>query len=180
MKNIDRTKVTEMDVRSTIAAGSDPFNDIQEVLKTLPEDGILLIINSFEPIPLINHLKDKGFISKTERPEPGIVHCYLWKTGTNEEVLPKAEENSMSDFKSVVTSFGDKLVTIDVRHLEMPEPMVIILQEIEKLPSEHALFVHHKRIPQFLIPELQKRDFTILNHEIDEINMDLILFKNKS
>jgi uncharacterized protein (DUF2249 family) len=180
MENIDQSKVTEMDVRPIIASGSDPFKDINETVKTMPGDGILLIINSFEPIPIINHLKNQGFESKTERPEDGVVHTYLWKTEKEIETLPEVENSEIGDFESAVAKFGKKVTTIDVRHLEMPEPMVLILQEIENLPESHALFVHHKRIPQFLLPELKKRDFSIFNHEIDENNMDLILFKSNS
>ena len=180
MENINKEKLVELDVRPTIEAGNDPFKSIMEAIKVLPDDKTLLIINVFEPIPLINHLKEKGYESKTERPEPGVVHTYFRKSmQTSDETLPEIEKTELNDFELAVSEFGENIKTIDVRHLEMPEPMVTILQETENLPEGHALFVHHKRIPQFLLPELKKREFTILSHELDENNLNLLIFKKK-
>jgi len=180
MEHINKDMVVEMDVRPTIEAGNDPFKVIMEAIKELPDDKTLLIINVFEPIPLINHLKEKGYESKTERSEPGVVHTYFRKTvQTSDETLPEIEKTELTDFELAVSEFGENIKTIDVRHLEMPEPMVTILQETENLPVGNALFVHHKRIPQFLLPELKKREFTILSHEMDENNLNLLIFKKK-
>ena len=178
MENINKEKLVELDVRPTIKAGNDPFKSIMEAIKVLPDDETLLIINVFEPIPLINHLKEKGYESKTERPEPGVVHTYFRKSSNvSENIMPVIEQTELTDFEMAVSEFGENIKTIDVRHLEMPEPMVTILHETENLPEGHALFVHHKRIPQFLLPELKKREFTILSHELDENNLNLLIFK---
>lgn len=180
MEHINKEMLVEMDVRPTIEAGNDPFKEIMEAIKVLPDDKTLLIINVFEPIPLINHLKEKGYESKTERPEQGVVHTYFRKSlQTSDETLPEIEQSELNDFELAVSEFGENIKTIDVRHLEMPEPMVTILQETENLPEGHALFVSHKRIPQFLLPELKKREFTILSHELDENNLNLLIFKKK-
>jgi hypothetical protein len=37
--------------------------------------------------------------------------------------------------------------------------MVTILNELEALPQGHALYVHHKKMPQYLLPELEERRF---------------------
>lgn len=51
------------------------------------------------------------------------------------------------------------MVTVDVRELSMPMPMMMILGKLDDLPEGHALFAHHKRIPVFLLPELEERGF---------------------
>lgn len=60
----------------------------------------------------------------------------------------------------------------------MPEPMVTILKEIETLKEGEALYVDHKKIPQFLLPELEQRDFNILYKEIDCNHTKLLIYKN--
>jgi hypothetical protein len=67
---------------------------------------------------------------------------------------------------------------VDVRHLEMPQPMMTILEAIEKLPEDHALFVYHKRIPVFLLPELRERKFDYRIKEIAPNEVRLLIFKD--
>ena len=77
-----------------------------------------------------------------------------------------------------LTFFGDRIKVIDVRQLEMPEPMVTILKGIETLKKGQALYVDHKKIPQFLLPELEVRNFDILYKEIDCNHTVLLIYKN--
>jgi hypothetical protein len=66
-----------------------------------------------------------------------------------------------------------------VRHLEMPMPMMTILETLEKLPDDAALYVHHKRIPVFLLTELKERNFDYRIKEVSEGEVYLLIFKNK-
>ena len=173
--------IVQLDVRPTIKSGNDPFKEIMAKVKELPENAVLEVINIFEPIPLIRTLSDQGFASFTERPNEGEVHTYFKKTSeAKKETMPVQKHTDLSAFDLKVAEFAENIKTIDVRHLEMPEPMVTTLQEIETLPEGHALYVHHERIPQFLLPELKKRDFNILSHEEDENNVKLLIFKDKN
>jgi len=69
------------------------------------------------------------------------------------------------------------MVELDVRHLEMPMPMVTILESLETLKEGEALFVHHQRLPQFLLPELENRRYIWASKVVDEGNTKLIIFK---
>ncbi|RLD50508.1 MAG: hypothetical protein DRJ05_19525 [Bacteroidetes bacterium] len=178
MDKFKKENVVQMDVRPTIKSGNDPFKEIMTAIKTLPENAVLEIINVFEPIPLINNLREKGFVSFTERPNEGEVHTFFKKTGQTEvEDKPKQEHTDLSAFELKVAAFGENIRTIDVRELEMPMPMATILEEIETLPENHGLYVHHKRIPQFLLPELEKRGYSILSNEVDKENLNLLIYK---
>lgn len=171
-------KVVELDVRPVIEGGSDPFNMIMEAIKDLPEGAVLKIINSFEPIPLITILREKGYESKVERPEEGVVHTYFKKGEAAKETdLSKTENFEPGDFDAKMQEYCERLKTIDVRHLEMPEPMVKILTELEVLPEGHALFVHHKKFPKFLLPELKSRGYQFVQKKIDDHNIDFLFFK---
>jgi hypothetical protein len=70
------------------------------------------------------------------------------------------------------------LITVDVRHLEMPQPMLTILAELDQLPADKALFVYHKRIPVFLLPELSDRKLDYRIQEISEGEVHLLIFNN--
>ena len=177
--NID-LNVISLDVRPIIEGGNDPFKEIMVAIKKLKPKETLKIINSFEPIPLINKLEKQGFTVWTERPEIGVVHTFFKKE--NEVVDKKSEnlekETLSENFDEKLHFFEGKIKIIDVRQLEMPEPMTTILQELELLPKGNALFVEHKKVPQFLLPELKARNFEILYKKLSENHLQLIIYKN--
>lgn len=167
-----------LDVRPNIEAGNDPFKQIMASVKDLKEGEILKVINSFEPIPLINLLGQKGYTSEVDRPEPGVVVTYFRKGAKaqtpDENQTPPPHKD---DFDKAVQSFGENLKIIDVRMMEMPEPMVTILSALETLPKGHGLLVHHKKYPKFLMSELSTRNYQLIDKPIDAHNVDLIIFK---
>ena len=57
----------ELDVRQI---DGEPFGDIVAALAELPEDETLLLINSFEPVPLYDILEDRGFEHRTTQVSP--------------------------------------------------------------------------------------------------------------
>jgi len=67
---------------------------------------------------------------------------------------------------------------VDVRQLEMPLPMHTILEALGTLPAEKALFVYHKRIPVFLLPELEERNLSYRIKEISETEVHLLIYKD--
>ncbi len=179
MNEINQDKLMTLDVRAGLAVGIDPFTEIMAAEVKLADDETLQIINTFEPVPLINKMRVMGYESWTKRPEEGVVHTFFKKQSTGEVVreLPSVETSNDSDFQKKLVHFCNKLHKIDVRHLEMPEPMVTILKELETLENDHALLVEHKQVPQFLLPELKNRNYALLSNEIDADHLQLIIFK---
>ncbi len=55
--------------------------------------------------------------------------------------------------------------------------MVATLEALEKLNEGEALYVHHKRLPRYLLPELENRGYKLVKKPIDENNLKLIIFK---
>ncbi len=174
---MNKSKIIELDVRPILSGGTDPFDAIMEKLDVISNDETLLIINTFEPIPLLNKLKTQGYTYKIERPADGTVHTFVKKTNavSNEKEISIA--NVDLTFTQALEKFAGKTKEIDVRDLEMPMPMVTILEEVEQLKEGNALYVHHKRLPQYLIPELETRNFVFVKEEIDSENIKLIIFK---
>lgn len=167
-----------LDVRPILENGTDPFQAIMAQLKTMNDDQALMIINTFEPIPLLNILKDKGYSYDTSRPAENEVHTLLFKNNDFEEEPKQEIKRSDLSFEQAEKKFSGRMSELDVRDLEMPLPMVSILEAIEKITEKDALYVHHKKLPQYLIPELENRSFSFVSNEIDESNIKLIIFKS--
>lgn len=172
----NETNTHKLDVRLEISSGRDPFQIIMKAMEELPKDFVLLLINSFEPVPLIKILNKKGYLSYVKNQDDGTVLTYF-KKGSGSTSLKNADAVDQDDFISITQRFCGKIKTIDVRNLEMPLPMTAILSELEMLPSDMALFVHHKKVPQFLLPELQERKFKWSMENISENEVDLIIYK---
>ena len=175
---MDKENLITLDVRPILEQGVDPFEAIDDSLKTMTKNETLLIINSFEPVPLINKMKKAGYLCEVERIDDKTIYTYLSKT---DEVHTEKNENLNSkaeiSFEELKEKFKENLIEKDVRDLEMPMPMVTILETIEELKSGEALFVHHKRLPQYLLPELETRGWSYSKKEIDENNMKFIIYK---
>lgn len=62
---------------------------------------------------------------------------------------------------------------VDVRGLEPPEPMVIILNLIERDDVGDCVTVHHDRDPVFLYPELAERGWQaqIVSRDAEEVRL---------
>ncbi len=167
-----------LDVRPTIASGSDPFEIIMQAIEKLKEDETLKIINIFVPISLINVLKERGFKSWTNTISDKEYHTFFTKVDLTNNSSITQQEKTEGSFDEKLESYGDKVKKIDVRHLEMPEPMVAILEELENLPDDYILFVDHKKVPQFLLPELKTRNYQWMYKDIEPGHLLFIVFKN--
>ena len=174
---IKKDMIKSFDVRPIIEGGQDPFKEIMEKIKDIQQNETLEIINSFEPIPLINILKSKGFECETEHKE-GAVYTYFKKLEESKDELI-SEENGETDTEFDITykKYIGKMEHVDVRHLEMPEPMTTVLSKLEQLPEDNCLLVDHKKVPQFLLPELENRNYNILYNRKTEDHIQLLIFK---
>lgn len=176
MKNANFGKMLVLDVRPVLNSGKDPLQLILKHIKMLEVGQILMLTNSFEPTPLIQLLSKQGFESYVEMTGENLIQTYFHKKedtkGHDEnKTIPGRNWDEIFDF------YKDKMKTIDVRDLEMPLPMLTILDELDKLPDEQALFVYHKRIPVFLLPELTERKFNHRIKEVSDSEVHLLIFK---
>lgn len=171
-------QIAVLDVRPVIASGKDPLQIILEKIKTLNPNQALKIINSFEPTPLMMLLQKQGFESYAHTINDDLVETYFYKrTITAEPPQDAKYAASETNWDEIIETFKDKIQTIDVRSLEMPLPMLTILDALDKLPADTALYVYHKRIPVFLLPELAQRKFEYRIKEISDNKVHLLIFR---
>lgn len=172
-------QIVTFDVRSLLASGNDPLKEIQKKVKELAPGSALNIINNFEPVPLIQLLEKQGFQSYVDRISEDHYETYFYKSQASSPSVELASDAETSgDWDEMLKKFENNLVEIDVRHLEMPMPMMTILESLEQLPDDKALYVHHKRIPVFLLTELKDRNFEYRIKDIQEGEVYLLIFKN--
>ncbi|MFA3781493.1 DUF2249 domain-containing protein [Melioribacteraceae bacterium 4301-Me] len=171
---INPDKILKLDVRPIIDSGKDPFMDIMTKINELKDDEILLILNSFEPIPLYSVLGKKGFEHWTEK-ERNLFKVYFYRgQGKNQNEIPKEQRPSLqeTDFK--------KMIELDVRDLVPPEPMMKILETLSKIDENTVLLVHHHREPMMLYPKLEERGYEAISNKIEENYYKVIITKKRN
>jgi uncharacterized protein (DUF2249 family) len=178
---LPKGQLIELDVRPLLNAGEDPLGPIIQKIKWLKPGQALKIVNSFYPEPLILLLQKQGFDSFAHQIDEYRVDTYFYRTEDvsessreSEVESPKQEEE---DWDDILKKYKNNLLELDVRRMEMPRPMMAILDALEKLPADSALFVHHKRIPVYLVPELKDRKFSYRVQEIGEGEVNLLIYK---
>ncbi|HEX6915380.1 MAG TPA: DUF2249 domain-containing protein, partial [Chitinophagaceae bacterium] len=176
INSLNSSQLVTLDVRPVIASGSDPLNLIMEKVKSIDPGQALKIINTFEPTPLILMLEKKGFETWVDTINDNLVETWFYKKGPTAAVSTEAPV--ANDWQHVLQGFGGRITEVDVRHLEMPQPMLTILAALDELKPGTALYVYHKRIPVFLLPELRQRNFDYRIKEITDGEVHLLVFSN--
>lgn len=177
IRKLRKEQIVELDVRPVIASGKDPLSLIVKEVNAIQPGQVLKIINTFEPTPLMVLLEKQGFSSYADGIKDDWVETYFYKTDAATPVLKSTTEDSSEGWDIVIARFEHHTITIDVRQLEMPGPMMTILESLETLPADTALYVYHKRIPVFLLPELADRGFGYRIKEISDGDVRLLIFK---
>lgn len=173
LDKISSDKIHQLDVRPIIESGKDPFQNIMAAVKELTDDKALLIINSFEPIPLYSVLGKQGFEHWTEK-ENDLFRIYFYK---NKEV--SQGENS-SGQKSASKEIDYKnVIELDVRELAPPEPMVKIFETLSQVDENTVLLVHHHREPMMLYPKLEERGYEAVSNKIEENYFKVVITKKR-
>ena len=177
LNNLEPGQLVPFDVRPLLSGGTDPLQQILAKVSQLQEGQVLQIINTFKPMPLITLLNKKGYSAFTEVVNEQLIHTYFYKDSVQAAAGPAEAENKSDDWESVEQRFSGRTRMVDVRQLEMPGPMLTILGELESLAEGEALFVHHKKIPVYLLPELSDRKFDYRIRDIREGDVHLLIFR---
>ena len=183
-------EIVEFDVRPILENSGEPLKDILQKINGLGPGQVLKIIADFRPTPLITLLGKQGYEYYVESPRADLVMTYFYRKqpaaseGASCSIKQPAGNEGAScsikkndDWDTTVQRFAGKMQMTDVRELPMPLPMITILEKLEALPTDEALFVRHKRIPVFLIPELSQRKFSYRIKELSDSEVHLVIFK---
>ncbi len=173
LKDIRAEKILQLDVRPAINSGKDPFLEIMTTIKSLKEDEVLHLINSFEPIPLYSVLENKGYKHWTEN-DGNTFNVFFYKEGEAQIDSAKAATNN----KNIDKDF-ENVIELDVRELAPPEPMMKILENISRVDDKTIMLVHHHRDPMMLYPKLEERGYSAVANKINENYYKVVITKQK-
>ncbi len=178
LENLQPDQVVDLDVRPILAAGEDPLAIIMKAVQQTLPNKILRIINSFEPTPLILLLQRKGFKVYVNKYQEECFHTWVYAS-----ILPlnqpASDDNEViqGNWDELQRRFDGRMTEVDVRGLVAPHPMITILQILEELPLNNALFVFHKRLPMYLLPEFKERGFVLSYKDNGEGDVRLLIYK---
>lgn len=174
------------DVRDILAGGEDPLKKILNRFKSIPPNEALCIINTFDPVPLTRLLEKDGVLTFSQEVNTKEYHTYFYKktmSSPYEMLTEKEFERSSSNNEKVQmmdqTEFEDtfshfnNVREIDVRALSMPGPMETILSILPDLEPNQLLYVHHKRVPLYLLEEIVDEDYRVCvwNRGADDVKL---------
>ena len=160
LAGVPEARRVHLDVREDIRRGQEPFARIMRAVKALAEDQVLVLRAPFEPVPLYAVLAKRGLAHWTERRAPDD-----WTVSFYRDATPREEPTAPSATPAPLRTM------LDVRGLEPPEPMVRVLEAIDRLAPGGELEVRHERRPMFLYPQLDERGFA---YETDEPEPGLV------
>jgi uncharacterized protein (DUF2249 family) len=150
-----------VDVRDDIRNGRETFAKIVAAVRALGPDQVLVLRAPFEPLPLYRVLGKQGFAHWTESGVPDDWAVWFYRAADQAPESPPG----------ACVGTADAVEVIDVRGLEPPQPMVRVLEALDRLGPGAELEVRHDRRPVFLYPQLDDRGFT---HETDEPEPGLV------
>lgn len=151
-------KVISLDVRDDIRRGREPFSRIMQTVAQLSEDESLLLTAPFEPKPLFAVLAQRGFLHNSKPLNSGDWEVLFTRT-------PQAGASTASAELAEPDSLHGKVIELDARGLEPPQPMVRILEALAELPEGAELRARTDRRPMHLYPQLEQRGFSGTSQE---------------
>ena len=170
---IQNSDMVLLDVRPSLARGVDPFHLIMGEVAKLEEGQILHLVNGFEPKPLYNVLGSRGFEHYTEFTD-GVYNVYFFKAGkltAGNGIATSAQlatGNGQRVTGNSLAPLPEKVVELDVRGMEPPEPMMAILEKVHEIEEDTVLLVHHHREPMMLYEKLEEIGWQAITEKIEE------------
>jgi uncharacterized protein (DUF2249 family) len=144
-----------VDVREDLRRGDKPIARIMAAVNALDPDQALEVRAPFEPVPLYGVLARQGLSHWVGARNPDDWSIWFYRDAAIVTEPPR----------EAVVSCSGRTTMLDVRGLEPPEPMRMVLEQIGTLGEGDTLEVIHCRRPVFLYPQLDERGFL---HATDE------------
>lgn len=188
---LDTPVAAELDARPILDRGEEPFSQIMAAVSQVPEGQQFVLLARFEPLPLYTVLARRGFQAYAicHAPDDWEVHFYLGGSAPSPAsqepgeaaavVVPASEIQHVESgtLGASASDWGraDTTITIDVRELVPPEPMMRILEAVAQLEPGQRLLVHHARYPVHLIPRLEELGCRHAARERADGGVDLLI-----
>ena len=154
---MNKTIVT-LDVREDFRTGQSPCDKIQNALSQVGDNEALRLLVPFEPVPLFEVARAKGLGHEAKQTANGDWEVLFSHSTESEKPIESSPAGACGCGCSPTAPA--KLVDVDARGLEPPQPMVKILEALTALPAAAELRARTDRRPIHLYPLLETRGFT--------------------
>jgi uncharacterized protein (DUF2249 family) len=156
-------ETVELDVRSQLRSKIEPFELIMGTIKALKKEEVFVLHATLKPTPLLGIMKLKGYSNRVKKvADDHWITTFVHKTQKHLldelDIAEEAEKPEHSDDEN--SSTGHRLITLDNRGLEPPQPMIRTLAQLDKMTVSDVLVITNDRVPVFLIEELKQRGCT--------------------
>ncbi len=165
-----RVRTTPLDVRDIMKTGGEPFQIIMKTAARIPQGEALILETLFEPVPLYDVVAGKGFDHETEQLADDHFRIWFYRTAATD--TSRQETGNRERIREQGST-----VELDVRGLEPPGPMAMILETMARLDPSQRLVVLHERVPVFLYAKLDERGYAYETEELDAHHVRLIIRK---
>ncbi|RCX17056.1 uncharacterized protein DUF2249 [Fontibacillus phaseoli] len=161
--NRNEAKIVELDVRDQLRKKLEPFQLIMDTVKTLEADDIFVLHATFKPTPLLGFLKMRGYAGKSQQKDKEHwITTFVSKknkhwldeqpTAGKEDAMPASTSSDQT--LSAEADHQPKVIELDNRGLEPPQPMMRTLAALDRSRPGDRVLIHNDRVPVFLIEEL--------------------------
>ena len=158
-----------VDVREDLRQGRHPLGRILQAVKALAGGQDMVLLATFEPVPLYKVLALRGFDHEARQLTDGDWEVRFVRRGRRDAARPAAkapaappptDRRQPPPGNGVAPSEAEAHWTrLDNRGLEPPEPMIRTFAALGALPCGEILEIHNDRQPMFLYPHLEERGY---------------------
>lgn len=154
-----------LDVRPVLSKKGDPFHLIIRTLREVQAGEALHLVVGFEPRPLYPILRFKGWRHVSVH-DGDAWHVYFYKKPKKgaEPAAEQEEPEATPDERAPLQPW----VSLDVRGLEPPQPMMRILETLTELGPGGRLEVAHHREPILLYEKLSMRGYAAQTEKLPD------------
>jgi TusA-related sulfurtransferase len=164
-----------LDIDNYLETSKDPFPIILNAIKEKENNSVICLCSSFDPVPLKQILSEKNILFFSVKSGENKILTYIqpgnWKN--NEE---NVSEYSQNDFLQKWNELSGKMEITDVRGMEMPQPLLIITDKLQKMKKGQALGILHERKPELLLERIKAAGMKTMYAVFGESDVRLIVF----
>lgn len=139
-----------IDVKVLLKNGPHLYGTMMEKVNSLAPGQGMIVKGPFKPVPLISHMRKKGYAADVEKKGLlGYVVTFSFEGQPDEKELAQMEAVP----KEAVT------FELDNRGLFPPEPQLRTLGKLNEMKAGEVLEIHNDRVPVFLFPKLEEQGY---------------------
>jgi uncharacterized protein (DUF2249 family) len=140
--------IRDLDLRPVLASGGDPFTLVLETARTLSPSETLHVVLDFDPTTLCAAMHSHGWSAETKRTADAALHVWIHRARLAEAARAERQHPQLR-----------VPVQLDVRGLEPPRPVIVILERLVDLGPGAQLLVHDDHEPTILYDKLALRGY---------------------